>query len=189
MRTHVIAFLGSILYFSATLTHAGSATSSFRVTATVDPACTIQATPLTFGHYDALTKHSTAPLDVNGTVTITCSKGMVTRIALDPGRYAAHAVGTTRAMKLLSGEDYLNYELYQDVVRTTLWGSTGETLRPAGRAGHEAQNLFHLWENSPRPDENDRGVRRYHHGDRQLLILQPAIFLPAIRLPPIACIF
>ena len=128
MRTRVMAISGMLLCLSATSVQAGSATSAFRVTATVDPACTIQTTPLTFGHYNALTKHSAAPLDVNGTVTITCSKGMITRIALDPGRYAAHAVGTTRAMKLLSGEDYLNYELYQDVVRTTLWGSTGETL-------------------------------------------------------------
>ena len=72
--------------------------------------------------------YSMLPAVGSFTVTIACSKGMVTRIALDPGRHAAHAVGTTRAMKLLSGDDYLNYELYQDIVRTTLWGSTGETL-------------------------------------------------------------
>jgi spore coat protein U-like protein len=128
MRQPIVIIVGTLLSLYAASAEAGSATSSFRVTATVDPACTIQTTPLTFGHYNSLTTHSAAPLDVNGTVTITCSKGMVTRIALDPGRYAAHAVGTTRAMKLLLGEDYLNYELYQDVVRTTLWGSTGETL-------------------------------------------------------------
>jgi len=128
MKTYVSAILASALCFSTTSAEAGSATSSFRVTATVDPACTIQTTPLVFGHYNALTKHSATPLDVNGTVTITCSKGMVTRIALDPGQYAAHARGTTRAMKRLSGEDYLNYELFQDIVRTTLWGSTGDTL-------------------------------------------------------------
>jgi spore coat protein U-like protein len=128
MKRRVMAVVGTCLCFSAASVQAGSATSAFRVTATLDPACTIQTTPLTFGHYNPLTKHSAAPLDVTGTVTITCSKGMITRIALDPGRYAEHAVGTTRAMKLLSGGDYLNYELYQDVVRTTLWGSTGETL-------------------------------------------------------------
>jgi spore coat protein U-like protein len=124
----MVLVVGALLSLCAASAQAGSATSSFRVTATVDPACTIQTTPLTFGHYNSLTTHSAAPLDVNGTVTITCSKGMVTRIALDPGWHAAHAVGTTRAMKLRSGQDYLNYELYQDVVRTTLWGSTGETL-------------------------------------------------------------
>jgi len=124
----MMGIVGALLGLCAGSAYAGSATSSFRVTATVDPACTIQTTPLTFGHYNSLTTHRAAPLDVNGTVTITCSKGMVTRIALDPGRHAGHAVGTTRAMKLLSGEDYLPYELYQDVVRTTLWGSTGETM-------------------------------------------------------------
>ena len=128
MSARMMVMMGMLLGLCAASAHAGSATSSFRVTATVDPACTIQTTPLTFGHYNSLTTHRAAPLDVNGTVTITCSKGMVTRIALDPGRHAAQAVGTTRAMKLLSGDDYLNYELYQDIVRTTLWGSTGETL-------------------------------------------------------------
>jgi len=72
--------------------------------------------------------HTSTALDVNGTVTITCSKGMITTIALDPGRYAAHAIGTTRAMKHVAVDEYLNYELYQDVTRVVLWGSTGETL-------------------------------------------------------------
>jgi spore coat protein U-like protein len=108
--------------------NAGSATSAFRVTATLDPTCTIQTTPMIFGHYNSLTAHASAPLDINGTVTITCSKGMATTIALDRGDYAAQAIGTTRAMKLVSADEYLNYELYQDVVRTTLWGSAGETI-------------------------------------------------------------
>jgi len=83
---------------------------------------------MSFGHYNSLTTHASAPLDINGTVTITCSKGMATTIALDRGNYGAQARGTTRAMKLVSADEYLNYELYQDVVRTMLWGSTGETL-------------------------------------------------------------
>ena len=124
---HLIAGL-CVLTLMQAQAHAGSATATFRVTVTLDPTCTIQTTPMTFGHYNALTIHAFVSLDVNGTFTITCSKGMATTIGLDPGRHAAHATGTTRAMKLVSADEYLNYELYQDVVRTTLWGSTGETL-------------------------------------------------------------
>ena len=53
---------------------------------------------------------------------------MATTIALDRGDYAAQAIGTTRAMKLVSADEYLNYELFQDVVRTTLWGQHRETI-------------------------------------------------------------
>jgi spore coat protein U-like protein len=31
-------------------------------------------------------------------------------------------------MKLVSGDDYLSYDLYQDAIHTTLWGTAGENL-------------------------------------------------------------
>ena len=130
MRTIRIShsLIGLCILVVPAVVYAGSAASSFRVTATLDPTCTIQTTPATFGHYNPLTAHATAPLDVNSSVTITCSKGMATTIALDRGQYAHHAQGTTRAMKLVSGDEYLSYELYQDAIRTTLWGTAGENL-------------------------------------------------------------
>ena len=133
--------------------NAGSATSVFRVTATLDPTCTIQTTPMNFGHYNSLTTHASAPLDINGTVTITCSKGMATTIALDRGDNAAQARGTTRAMKLVSAEEYLNYELYQDVVRTTLWGSTGETIFVPAVAPDTQPRTFFIYGRIP-PAQN-----------------------------------
>ena len=125
--TFVFRYLLSVgLVVIPAIASAGSAASSFRVTATLDPACTIQTTPATFGHYNPLTTHATAPLDVNSSVTVTCSKGMASTIALDRGQHAQHAQGKTRAMKLVSGDEYMSYEFYQDVIRTTLWGATGE---------------------------------------------------------------
>lgn len=107
---------------------AGSASSTFRVTATLDPTCTIQTTPVDFGHYNPLTVNATQPLDVNATVTIACSKGMATTIALDRGLHGDRAEGTTRAMKHVSADEYLSYELYQDVIRATLWGTAGGNI-------------------------------------------------------------
>lgn len=107
---------------------AGSATSTFRVTATLDPTCTIQTTPATFGHYNPLTTHAATPLDITSSVTITCSKGMATTIGLDRGLHADDAQGTTRAMKHVSKNEYLSYDLYQDTVHTTLWGTSGAHL-------------------------------------------------------------
>lgn len=110
------------------LASAGSASSSFRVTVTLDPTCTIQTTPVSFGHYNPLTTHATEPLDVNSSVIITCSKGMATTIALDRGQYGDYARGTGRAMKQVIGDDYLSYDLYLDAIHTTLWGTAGENL-------------------------------------------------------------
>lgn len=107
---------------------AGSATSTFRVTATLDPTCTIQTTPATFGHYNPLTTHATSPLDIISSVTITCSKGMATTIGLDRGLHADDAQGTTRAMKHVSQNEYLSYDLFQDPIHTTLWGTSGAHL-------------------------------------------------------------
>jgi spore coat protein U-like protein len=126
-RTSSILFTVCVLAVPA-LTSAGSATSAFRVTATLDPTCTIQTTPATFGHYNPLTTNAKQPLDVNSTVTITCSKGMVTTIALDRGQYGDKARGTTRAMKHASADEYLSYDLYQDVYRATLWGTAGQNI-------------------------------------------------------------
>lgn len=107
---------------------AGSATSAFRVTATLDPTCTVQTTPATFGHYNPLTTHATAPLEITSSVTITCSKGMATTIGLDRGLHADYAQDTTRAMKHVLRDEYLSYDLYQDAVHTTLWGASGAHL-------------------------------------------------------------
>lgn len=110
------------------LVFAGSATSSFRVTATLNPTCTIQTTPAAFGHYNPITTHATAPLEITSSVTITCSKGMSTTIGLDRGLHAAYALDTTRAMKHVVRDEYLNYELYKDPIHTTLWGTSGAHL-------------------------------------------------------------
>ncbi len=107
---------------------AGSASSTFRVTATLDPTCTIQTTPVSFGHYNPLIAQAHAPLDVNSTVTITCSKGMATTIALDRGLHGKQARATTRAMKHMSSNEYLEYDLFQDVLRTIVWGTAGENI-------------------------------------------------------------
>lgn len=125
-KFHYMTAIGLVL--APALVLAGSATSSFRVTVTLDPTCTIQTTPVTFGHYNPVTTHATMPLDVNSSVTITCSKGMATTIGLDPGQHANQAQGTTRAMKHASGTEYLSYDLYQDAIHATLWGTSGVNL-------------------------------------------------------------
>lgn len=148
------------LLLEPALTLAGSATSSFRVTATLDPTCTIQTTPVTFGHYNPLTTHATAPLDIISSVTIACSKGMATAIGLDRGLHADYAQGTTRAMKHVSKSEFLSYELYQDAIHTTLWGTIGARLLVPPVAPDTKPRTFLIFSRIPQAQDVSAG--EYH---------------------------
>lgn len=112
------------------LLQAGSASTSLVVSATVINSCTISATPLGFGNYDALAGAAT---DAQASVTITCTPGAPSTIALDNG---TNASGSTRRMKD-AGTNYLPYEAYQDSARTTVWGSGASSLDPGAAPSTE----------------------------------------------------
>jgi spore coat protein U-like protein len=100
-----------------------SASASLAVSASVSKNCTISTAPVSFGAYDPVAANATAPLDANGTVTVTCTKGAVAKVGLDVG---THSAGTTRRM--LGGTDaHLTYELYKDASHATVWGNTLDT--------------------------------------------------------------
>jgi spore coat protein U-like protein len=104
--------------------HAGMAattTTTFPVTATVLSSCVVAATPLIFGNYNPST---VTPLDVTNTVTVTCTVGTAYDIGLDAGGGAGATVGSR---KMSNGANLLNYTLYQDSPRTTVFGNTVAT--------------------------------------------------------------
>lgn len=107
-----------------------SATATFNVRATVAKNCTVSATSLDFGTYDAVTG---AQLDQTSAVSVTCTKNTATRIDLNDG-----ANGTRRMASAASG-DFLTYELYQDTSRTLRWGAgsgNGYAWTAPDRAAH-----------------------------------------------------
>ncbi len=84
-------------------------------------ACTISTTPVSYGSYNVF---SATPLDSSGTVTYRC--GAADRnitITLNTGGAA-----TFNPRQMLNGSEALNYNLYRDAARTTIWGDgTGGT--------------------------------------------------------------
>jgi len=146
--TLTVSALGFLALSAAPSAHAGSATSSFTVSAAVVASCTISTTTLGFGNYDPIVTNATTPLDVNGSVTITCTKGSTTTIGLDAGQNSAQAVGTTRAMQV-AGPDYLSYELYQDTGRTTVWGNSGVALFTPAAAPNKNPRSFSIYGRIP----------------------------------------
>jgi len=135
---------------------AGSATSTFAVTASVSNNCTISTTAISFGGYDPVVANSSTPLDSAGSITITCTKGAATTIGLNAGSNGASASGTTRAMK--SGSNYLSYEIYQDSTRTTVWGNSGTDLFTPPVAPSHAPRVFTTYGRVPADQDVGAGA-------------------------------
>lgn len=112
LKSTLIAAAGLLFANSAM---ADTATTSFNVTATVLSSCNVTATDLVFGNYDP----TDGDLDSTSTITTTCTSGTTYAIALGQGQ------NTSRQMKLASGSDLLDYELYQPGGYTTVWGDVG----------------------------------------------------------------
>jgi spore coat protein U-like protein len=123
---------------AAVPTQAGSASAALSVSASVANNCTISTLPVAFGSYDPVVANAAANLDSTGTVTVACTKGATTTIGLNLG---SNASGSTR--RLTDGaSNYLNYELYQDTGRTTVWGNSGAgLLTPVAAPSKVARNF------------------------------------------------
>ena len=77
---------------------------------------------MNFGIYDTVANNATVPLDGTGSLTVTCTKGAVAKVGLNPG---SNAEGTTRRMSQ-GAAAYLTYELYS-TQHTNVWGDTLDT--------------------------------------------------------------
>ncbi len=88
-------------------------------------ACSVSSTTILFGGYDIF---STAPLDTLGQIVYRCNNSDHNiSISLNQG-----SSSTFDPRHLINGSSILNYNLYLDAARTTIWGDgTGGT-----------QNLF-----------------------------------------------
>lgn len=112
---------------------AQSATDSttFAVTATVLSTCGVAASPLAFGNY-AMTQ-----TDATTSLAVTCTNGTTYTVSLGVGAGS----GASVASRKLTGpsSQTLNYSLYQDFARTTVWGHTIGTDTVGGTGSGVAQ--------------------------------------------------
>lgn len=110
----IIAICFSQSIFGAT------ATGTLGVAATILTECIIAATPLAFGNYDPT---SSTDLDTTATISVTCTLAAAYNIGLDAGGGSGASV-TTRKMTRALNTDTLNYGIYQNAGRSTVWGNT-----------------------------------------------------------------
>jgi len=96
-----------------------TATTTFRVTTNVQAVCTVTANDLDFGNY-------TQQSGTNSTTQLRaiCSPQTTYNIGLNPGTSPGASVNQR---KMVAGANSLNYQLYSDSARTTIWGETPGT--------------------------------------------------------------
>jgi spore coat protein U-like protein len=98
-----------------------TASTTFRVTAKVQAVCAITASDLAFGNYSA---QSGTPLTGTTLLQATCTPSSSYNIGLDAGTSPG---ATVNQRKMVAGANILNYQLYSDSSRTTIWGNTSGT--------------------------------------------------------------
>ena len=113
----MLAVAGALLVASGTA-GAATKTTTFGVSATVNPNCLVSAQALNFGGYDG-----TAAKTGTSDITVRCSAGTTYTVGLSAG-------GGTFTQRLLSGSgtNKLQYNLYTSLAASTVWGDgTGGT--------------------------------------------------------------
>jgi len=122
MPRKITLVLAAVLaMLSSGAARAGTATSSFQTQIIIQASCTIVSispSSLDFGTQGVLAANVNAQLDI----TVQCTNTTPYNIGLNAGNGAGATV-TTR--KMTSGSNTINYSLYKDSSRTTLWGDTG----------------------------------------------------------------
>jgi spore coat protein U-like protein len=137
LRKHRFAtgiLASACLLQSVELPLAATTTSTFTVSVTLAATCTINsASTLNFGNQGILS----ANVDQTSTIQVTCTNTTPYNIGLDAGTGSGATVATR---KLTSGGATVNYTLYSDTGRTTVWGNTVGTDTVAATGNGTGQN-------------------------------------------------
>jgi spore coat protein U-like protein len=97
-------------------------------------ACSVSVQGVVFGAYDPF---SNVPLESAGRIDIECDELVPYAISLSPGS------GSVANRTLRAGSDVLRYNLYVDMLRTTIWGDgTGYSAVAAGVAGRASHPIY-----------------------------------------------
>jgi len=95
-----------------------TADSAMPVKVEIIQACSVSAADLDFGHYNLA---APAPARGQTTIQLNCGIGVVAELSLDNG-LSPGANTSRRRMRQETGNDRLDYDLFQDAARTVHWG-------------------------------------------------------------------
>ena len=126
------------LLLSGSASFASTTTSTFTTQVTIAASCTINsASTLNFGSQGVLI----ANVDQTSTVQVQCTNTTPYNVGLDAGT----GTGATVAVrKMTSGANTVNYSLYSDSGRTTVWGNTvgTDTVAATGNGASQSYTVY-----------------------------------------------
>lgn len=119
---------------------AATATSSMGVNATVTSNCVLTASAVSFGNVDVT---SGSNVDGTGGISVTCTSGTAWTASADAG---AGTGATLASRKMANGANLLDYVLYTDTSRTSIWGDgvggTTATIGDTGSGSAQAKTIY-----------------------------------------------
>jgi spore coat protein U-like protein len=135
------------------LAQAGTATTTFAVTANLQATCSTTATALAFPAYTP----GGGAVAQTSTVSVKCTKNSAYTVALNGG----NTTGGSVAQRLMnSGGNTLQYNLYTTATHATVWGdSSGTSVTQAGTgAGLATANVLTVYGQVPDSTSNQLAV-------------------------------
>ncbi|MBA8880828.1 Csu type fimbrial protein [Phyllobacterium myrsinacearum] len=133
IRSFAAVGLAAVLGFSSPA-FAATATGSFGVHITIESSCVVvSASDMTFANTGVIT----ANVDSTSTLSVQCTNTTPYSIGLNIGTGS----GATVAVRKMTGPAAatINYSLYSEATRTTVWGNTPTTDTVAGTGTGAAQ--------------------------------------------------
>jgi spore coat protein U-like protein len=122
-------------------TASGTQTSTVLVTATIPPSCTIGTAFIAFPAYDPVNAHANVPDDQTGDIVIRCTKG-ASGITVGLGNGANNTGSQRRMVNSADPTVTVNYEVYQEPGRMTIWGpGDGGQLRSGADLNGTGSNV------------------------------------------------
>jgi spore coat protein U-like protein len=121
MKQRIALLMLGLLPWAGLQAQSQTVDTTFRVTARVDAVCAVTATDLAFGTY---TSQAGTPLQGTTLLRATCTPGTTYNVGLNEGTSSG---ATVNQRKMASGANSLNYQLYSDSARSTIWGNTTGT--------------------------------------------------------------
>ena len=132
-----ILVLGTI--FAAAPASAATTSTNLNVSATVTANCTVTSSPIAFGNVNPL---SGANVDATGGITVTCTNGTAWSAAAGVGGGTG---ATFASRKMTFGANLLDYTIYTDAARTSVWGDgtgTTATINNNGTGNAQAVTVY-----------------------------------------------
>ncbi|MDB5540741.1 MAG: hypothetical protein JWQ89_2468 [Devosia sp.] len=122
-------------------TYAQSRTDSFGVSLTVEAECTVAADDLSFGTTGIID----GDIDAQANLTVTCTEGSAYAIGLDAGAGSGATVATRKLTHTTVPANTVDYSLFQNAGRSTLWGNTEGTNTVDSAAATGAPEIIPIY--------------------------------------------